>query len=146
MRSTNRWQAGSHLRFYSIHHDPHRIRDLLSHQFPEGTILGCCGESIVGGSREIEHDSALSLWMARLPGVSLSPFHLTYASDVDQGSFWDGPRISCRSGRQNLYSFCLANPFHFQPIGWQYCSTRNSPAYRSWAEWPVGVIGQGRIE
>lgn len=73
--------------FFSIKHDASRIRDQLHHRFPEAIILGCCGETIVGGSKEIEGDFALSIWMAKLPGVTLNPFHLSYASEIDQGSF-----------------------------------------------------------
>ena len=99
--------------FYSIDHDPHRIRDVLAHQFPQAILLGCSGESIVGGTREIERESALSLWMARLPGVSLSPFHLTYSSDVDQGSFlgWTDDLLSAWPAESLLVLF--GEPFTF---------------------------------
>lgn len=73
--------------FFTIKHDAAQIRDQLRHRFPKAIILGCCGETIVGGSKEIEGEYALSLWMARLPGVTLNPFHLSYASEIDQGSF-----------------------------------------------------------
>src|SRR6185436_12153463 len=32
-------------------------------------VLGCTAESIVGTAREVEEEPALSLWLARWPGV-----------------------------------------------------------------------------
>ncbi|MFO0957578.1 MAG: FIST N-terminal domain-containing protein [Isosphaeraceae bacterium] len=41
-------------------------------------ILGCTGESIVGDGREIEGTAALSVWVARMPGVSIAPARLEF--------------------------------------------------------------------
>jgi small ligand-binding sensory domain FIST len=46
-------------------------------------LLGCTGESIAGGSLEIESGSALSLWSAVLPGAALEPFHVTFERTPD---------------------------------------------------------------
>lgn len=48
-------------------------------------LLGCTGESIVGGGREIEMSPAISLWLARLPGVSLTPLRLGFERTLDGG-------------------------------------------------------------
>jgi small ligand-binding sensory domain FIST len=41
-------------------------------------VIGCTGESIIGGDREVEESPALSLWAARLPGVGITPHRLTF--------------------------------------------------------------------
>lgn len=48
-------------------------------------LVGCTGESIVGGGREIEMSPAVSLWLARLPGVSLLPLRLGFERTPDGG-------------------------------------------------------------
>ncbi|MCB9849384.1 MAG: FIST C-terminal domain-containing protein [Phycisphaerales bacterium] len=37
-------------------------------------LIGCTGESIVGPTAEIEHQPAVVLWVAKLPGVRVLPF------------------------------------------------------------------------
>lgn len=37
-------------------------------------VVGCTGESIIGGDREVEDEPALSVWCAALPGTELRPF------------------------------------------------------------------------
>lgn len=49
-------------------------------------LIGCTGESIVGGAREIEGEPALSLWLAALPGVTLAPMRLTFERTPDGGT------------------------------------------------------------
>ena len=39
-------------------------------------LIGCMGEGVVGGDREIEGEPALSALAGSLPGVTISPFHL----------------------------------------------------------------------
>lgn len=37
-------------------------------------VLGCTGEGIIGGDREVEREPALSVWAARLPETHITPF------------------------------------------------------------------------
>jgi len=39
-------------------------------------VVGCTGESIIGGDREVEDEPALSVWCAALPGTELRPFEV----------------------------------------------------------------------
>ena len=61
--------------FYSHRYGPAvaELPKLLDDTLHAGTTLSCNGESIVGGLREIEEGPALSVWAARLPGVSAVP-------------------------------------------------------------------------
>ncbi|MGD9648960.1 MAG: FIST N-terminal domain-containing protein [Pirellulales bacterium] len=49
-------------------------------------VAGCTGESIVGGAREVEGAPALSLWLARLPGVDLVAMHLELEQTPEGGT------------------------------------------------------------
>jgi small ligand-binding sensory domain FIST len=53
--------------FFSPHHvsKAEAIATTLEDRLKTKCLLGCMGESIVGGAREVEHRPALSLWLAR---------------------------------------------------------------------------------
>ncbi|UUO05927.1 FIST C-terminal domain-containing protein [Blastopirellula sp. J2-11] len=55
-------------------------------------LFGTTGEAIVGVGREIEQAPAISLWLAHLPGVEVTPMHLEFQRTPDGGSFigWSG--------------------------------------------------------
>jgi len=46
-------------------------------------IIGCTGETIVGGGEEVESGPALSLWSAVLPGGEIEPFHVRFQQTPD---------------------------------------------------------------
>jgi small ligand-binding sensory domain FIST len=46
-------------------------------------LIGCTGETIVGGGEEVEEGSAVSLWSAILPGAELEPFHVEFERTPD---------------------------------------------------------------
>jgi small ligand-binding sensory domain FIST len=46
-------------------------------------LIGCTGETIIGGGQEIESGPALSLWSAILPGARLEPFAANFERTVD---------------------------------------------------------------
>ena len=75
--------------FVSPHHGPDfgELAAALHAKLGSACLLGCTGESIVGGDREIEQQPALSLWLAHLPAVSIQPMHLEFAQTTDGGSF-----------------------------------------------------------
>lgn len=41
-----------------------------------GTVVGCSAAGVIGGGRGVELTSAVSVWAAALPGVTLRSFHL----------------------------------------------------------------------
>jgi small ligand-binding sensory domain FIST len=79
--------------FLSHHHRPQleHVAAMLSQRLGTKAILGCTGESIVGGDREIEEDPAISLWLARLPGASVQPMHVSFERTPEGGSFLGWP-------------------------------------------------------
>lgn len=50
----------------------------FQNDFTPDILLGCMGESIIGNKNEIEKKHALTLWMASLPDVTITPFYLQY--------------------------------------------------------------------
>lgn len=48
-----------------------------------GLVLGCTGETVIGGEREYEETPALSLWSGILDGADLLPFQLEFADTPD---------------------------------------------------------------
>ena len=46
-------------------------------------LLGCTGETIVGGGEEIESGPAISLWAAVLPDARIEPFHAQFSQTAD---------------------------------------------------------------
>jgi small ligand-binding sensory domain FIST len=73
--------------FVSHHHGPDfdRIAAQVCEQLGTDRLLGCTGESIVGTGREIENEPAMSLWLARLPGVTVCPMHLKFERSPEGG-------------------------------------------------------------
>lgn len=49
-------------------------------------LIGCTGESIIGPTAEIEHQPAVSLWVAQLPDVRVLPFVLDQDDVLAMGS------------------------------------------------------------
>jgi small ligand-binding sensory domain FIST len=46
-------------------------------------LIGCTGETVIGGSEEIEKGPALSLWSAHLPDVRAEPFSVRFERTAD---------------------------------------------------------------
>jgi small ligand-binding sensory domain FIST len=80
--------------FFSPHHAEH-ARDLaaeLDRRLGPKAALGCIAEAVIGGSRELEQQPALSLWLARWARpVQAEPFHLTLERTADGPSLLGWP-------------------------------------------------------
>ena len=61
--------------FVSAHHAENyeQIPRVFRRVYPKSTLVGCTGGGIIGGGRELEHQPALSVTAAMLPGVELYP-------------------------------------------------------------------------
>lgn len=53
-----------------------RVPGLVARHLGTGTFVGCSGGGVIGGGEEVEREPAVTLISARLPGVSVRPFHL----------------------------------------------------------------------
>jgi small ligand-binding sensory domain FIST len=101
--------------FFSADHIAHgeELAGPLCEALGTDQVIGCSGESIVSTAREWEGTSAVSLWLARLPGVRILPMHLEFARTPEGGSIsgWpDGlpdpwPATSCLLALGDPFSF-----------------------------------------
>ena len=81
------------LLFVSDAHADHyrEVAALVGSEFPTALLVGCTARGVIGGGLEKESSCALSLTVASLPGVSLSPFHLAAEELPDAecaSAFW----------------------------------------------------------
>lgn len=78
-----------------------------------GCVMGCTGESIVGTGQEIEEQPALSLWLARLPGVTIHPIRLEHQRSADGDSFLGWPDDLVADWPEQASLMMLGEPFSF---------------------------------
>jgi small ligand-binding sensory domain FIST len=71
--------------FVTDHHAAHfgQLHDAVEEAFPGALLVGCTAGGAIGGGVEVEHECALSLTAAALPGVTVTPFRL----DGDRGAW-----------------------------------------------------------
>ena len=101
--------------FVSHHHGPDfaPLAAALCDALGTKALLGCTGESIVGGDREVENQPALSLWLARLPGASLSPMHLAFERAPEGGAIVGWPSGLAEPWPDGAALIVLGEPFSF---------------------------------
>jgi len=80
-------ESSPDLSFLFVSHDHSagfdELADLVQSKIESRVLLGCAGETIVGGGEEIESGPAISLWSAVLPGTDLEEFQLEFARTPD---------------------------------------------------------------
>lgn len=71
--------------FVSHHHASHfeKLGQAIRAQTGTRLLLGCTGEAIIGGDRELENQAALSVWSASLPGSVLTTFAVEFEETPD---------------------------------------------------------------
>jgi len=99
---------------FVTHHHGGAIEELgprLARATGARVVLGCTGEGLIGGSREVEREAALSVWCASLPGTELRPFRSLARPDTDGNlAFSAFPEVR-DSKRASL--LLLADPYSF---------------------------------
>ncbi len=72
--------------FFSAHHAAQAtvISTMLQDALQAEVCLGCSGEGVIGSSEELETVPGLTLWVARLPRVQLTPLRLSFSEGQDQ--------------------------------------------------------------
>lgn len=105
------------LAFVFVSHHHHRDFEELAGRIVDRTqarhLLGATGESIVAGGEEIESGPALSLWLARLPGVSVQSFVLDVEMTVDGPALSGWPDELLNSWPSGATLFVLGEPHTF---------------------------------
>ncbi len=69
--------------FFTEHHreDIEAVIERLWLELDPQCMIGCSGEGVIGGSREIERAPGMSLLVGSLPEVRIQPFHIASESD-----------------------------------------------------------------
>ena len=134
--------------FVSHHHADSlsTMSALVRERLGGGLVLGCTGETIIGGSQEYEDSPAISLWSGVLPGADLQPFQLEFAETPD-GIMCDGlPDDLSNRAAETRAILLLGEPFTSVPqsvidlLGDELagCTRRSSAEWRV-VETPVKI-------
>ena len=76
-------------------------------------LIGCTGESLVGRAREVEGQTAASLWLAKLPDVDVQSIHLTFRNTPEGPSFFGWPDSLLEGWPDDPCLLLLGDPFSF---------------------------------
>lgn len=108
-------RANLALMFVSHHHSDSfaTIADGVCKALDTETLLGCTGESIVGGGLEIEGKPALALWLAQLPDVTVLPMHLQYEETAEGGTVVGWPDDLPDEWPADAALIAMGDPFSF---------------------------------
>jgi small ligand-binding sensory domain FIST len=100
--------------FLSHHHrQAEGIPELVAQLLGPKNLIGCTGESIVADDREIEGSPAVSLWGAKLPGVSIEPMHLDFEPTSEGLTFHGFPETLTDGWPEGSVLLLLGDPYSF---------------------------------
>ncbi len=101
--------------FFSSHHAENlaTAAPRLCDAIETDVIIGCTGESIVAGAREIESQPAVALWLASLPESNVHLMHLDFATTPEGGSFTGWPSELTDEWPHGSAMLLLGEPFSF---------------------------------
>ena len=101
--------------FFSREHAPKA--DLIATQLCDrlGTenLLGCCGEAIVAVGQEIEEGPAMSLWLAKWPGVTTRLLRLEFERTPEGGVIQGWPEDLAGEWPGGNFLLLLGEPYSF---------------------------------
>jgi small ligand-binding sensory domain FIST len=105
--------------FYSPHHaaDAADLAQVLHDRLAPKALIGVLGESVIGGSREIENRPAVSLWLGAWgDGTSVDAFHLDLEQTPDGPTLfgWPDALFEADPGRSLL--LCFGDPYTFPAL------------------------------
>jgi small ligand-binding sensory domain FIST len=104
------------LAFFSPHH-LRRMDDLASgfaERLGAKALIGCVGEAITGGAREVESEPAVSLWLANWNGrIEIEPFHLTVEQTSDGWNLLGWPDSVLDAHPAQSAMLVLGDPYTF---------------------------------
>ncbi len=95
--------------FFSAHHaeKSRLIATMIREELRIEVCLGCSGEGVIAGAEELETAPALTLWVASLPLVHVTPLRLSFSQVQDQVNMTGWPE----PGADASTFILLADPF-----------------------------------
>jgi small ligand-binding sensory domain FIST len=108
-------QADLALVFASAHHAPlaDEVIEMVHQVASPASLIGCVGEAVVAGSREVEAEPAVSVWLGAFSD-RVETFHMQFVTTESGGAFagWRfGPGVE--AGRHRPVHLMIADPFTF---------------------------------
>ncbi len=91
------------------------LAGLVRKQSGTRVLLGCTGETIVGGREEIESGPAISLWAAVLPDTRIEPFHVQFSQTADGIVAAGFPTVLTEERAEPRAVFVMGEPFSAVP-------------------------------
>jgi small ligand-binding sensory domain FIST len=108
-------------------------------------LLGCVGESIIAGEREVEEGPALSLWLARWSKpVEQECFHLTLERTPDGSSLLGWPDGLSGADPDSAAVLLLGDPYTFPTDLFLSQVNESSPGVRVLGGMASGIRGAGQ--
>jgi small ligand-binding sensory domain FIST len=107
-------EAGCHLAF--VFFSPHfsaeiqGMIEMIHKKLCPQTLIGCMGEGVIGGEKEIEEHPGLVLWGIRNTGMQVMPFMLTPKTEGETPSL-EGWPVGLASNSPPHTFFLFADPF-----------------------------------
>lgn len=100
--------------FFSAHHADKAglIASMVREELPTALCLGCSGEGVIAGAEELETGAALTLWVASMPGVRLTPLRLSFSHTRDQVQMAGWPEPSAEPSTFILLADPFTTPIH----------------------------------
>ena len=100
--------------FFSAHHaeKAHLIATMMRDELSVEVCLGCSGEGIIAGAEELETAAALTLWVASLPHVRVTPLRLAFSQTQDQIQIAGWPTPSAEGSTFILLADPFTTPVH----------------------------------
>ena len=90
------------------------VPDMVREHLGPVLLFGCSAGGVIGGGKEVEHRPGISLTVASLPDVELSPFHLDGSDVPDMDAAPDAWENAINVSSQDDPRFVLlADPFSF---------------------------------
>lgn len=105
--------------FYSPHHasENEELVRVLREQLPDVPLVGMLGESVVGGSREVEQGPGLSVWLGSWNGaMTIDVFHLNPEATPDGPTLFGWPDAIFEADPKHSVLLTLADPFSFPAV------------------------------
>jgi len=100
--------------FFSAHHaeKSRLIAAMLQEELHIDVCLGCSGEGVIAGEEELETAAALTLWVASLPQVRVTPLRLSFSHVQDQVQLAGWPEPSTDASTFILLADPFTTPIH----------------------------------
>jgi small ligand-binding sensory domain FIST len=102
--------------FYSPHHAANaaELASVLAERTGARALLGVLGESVIGGSREVEDRPAVALWLAAWDGpVSVDAFHLDLSETPDGPTLFGWPDALLEADPATSLLITFGDPYTF---------------------------------